>query len=186
MTISNGSTALKTDLDAMISTALALVQADNAQVPGAYEIHLTFPGCISSTSSYKRKSTFPCPFDCYVETFAVTAAEQTAASTVKAAITGDGTLVDSLADSASLGDEGKLVFWPTKVSGTAGANTTKLARPLFDGTRTKAGLNFATTSQAHRVFLKGSTITVSVMTSSIVGASKIDVAIVLREFLARD
>jgi len=186
MTIANNSTITKADLDAMLSTSLGLVQADNAQVPGMYELQLVFPGCISTTSSYKRKFTFVAPFDCYVETLAVTAVNQTAASTVKAAITGDGTLVDALADSASLGDEGKLVFWPTKVSGSAGAGITKLPRLLFDGTKTKAGLNFATTSQGHRTILKGSTITVSVSTTSVAAAGVIDVAVVLREFFARD
>ena len=186
MTLSNGSTILASDLNAMVTTALGNVQTDNAQVPGVYQLHLTFPACVTSTVSYRRKCTFVVPFDCYLETFAVESADQTASSTVKGAITGDGTIVDDLADGDSLTDEGKLVFWPTKVSGSAGAGNTKLARLLFDGTLTKAGVDFATTNRAHRTFLRGSTITVSVMTSSVATASFIHAVLVLREFFARE
>lgn len=186
MSLTNGQAALAADLNTMAATQLGLIQDDNEQLPAAYELHLQFRGVVdSSTDAYARYE-FVCPFDCYLETFAVSSGDQTAASTLKGAITGDRTLVNDLADTESITDEGKLVFWPTKVSGTAGAGQTKLARLLFDGTKTKQGLNFATTNRAHRTFLKGSTLTVSVATSSINTASLITVALVLREFRSRE
>jgi hypothetical protein len=184
--ITNGSAILKADLDALVSTQLGLVQDDNEQVPGSYTLHFQFRGVVDGSTDAYAKAVFVCPFDCYLETFAVSAGDQTAASTVKAAITGDGTLVNDLDDAESLTDEGKLVFWPVKVSGAAGSGHTKLTRLLYDGTKTRAGVSFATTSRAHRTLLKGSTLTVSVATSGIATASLICVALVLREFWARE
>lgn len=185
MAITNGQVASAADGNAMATTQLGLVQADNAQVPGVYELHLQFRGVVAGSTDAYAKYIFVCPFDCYLETFAVSSGDQTAASTLKGAITGDYTVVDDLLDTESITDEGKIVFWPTKVSGTAGAGMTKLARLSFDGTKTKQGLNFATTNRSHRTLLQGSTITVSVATSSVAAASLITVALVLREFWSR-
>jgi hypothetical protein len=188
MTLSNGSIALAADMNAAASTQLGLIQDDNEQLPGAYELHLQWRDVVAGTSSnaYRAKYVFVCPFDSYLETFAVSGGDHTAASTLAAAITGDGTLIASVSNSDTIGDEGQLVFWPTKVSGTAGAGATKLARLLFDGTKTKSDLAFATTNRAHRTLLKGSTLTVSVSSSSVATASLVTVALVLREFFARE
>ena len=184
MSIANDSTITAADLNGMATTALGLVQADNAQVPGVYELHLQFRGVVAGSTDAYARYVFVVPFDCYLETFAVSAADQTASSTVSAALTGDGTLVGDLDDDTSVQDEGKLVFWPTKVSGAAGSGQTKLARLLFDGTNTKGA--FATTNRAHRTLLRGSTLTLSVATTSVATASAINVALVLREFFARE
>ncbi len=186
MSIANGSAATAADTNAMVTTALGLVQDDNEQLPGAYELHLQFRGTVASSTDAYARYVFVCPFDCFVETFAVSSGDQTAASTLIGAITGDGTHVSDLADTASVTEENQIVFWATKVSGAAGAGATKLARLLFDGTKTKQGLNFATTNRAHRTILKGSTLTVSVATTSINAPSLITVALVLREMLARE
>lgn len=184
MSISNGSAILKTDLDAMVSTQLGLIQDDNEQVPGVYELHLQFRAVVDASVDAYTRYELVCPFDCYVETFALSAAEQS--GTVKGAITGDGTHVNDLADTESITEEGQLVFWPTKASLTGAANTVKASRLLFDGTKTKQGLNFATTNRAHRTFLKGSTLTVSVAAAAGAATSNICVAIVLREFFSRE
>lgn len=186
MPISNGSAATAADTNTMVTTQLGLVQDDNEQVPGVYELHLQFRGVVTTSTDAYAKYVFVCPFDSYLETFSVQAGDQTASSTVKGAITGDLSLVDDLADTASVTEENQIVFWATKVSGTAGAGTTKLARLLFDGTKTKAGTAFATTNRSHRTILKGSTITVSVSTSSVAAASVIAVALVLREMWSRE
>lgn len=184
MAITNGSTILKADLDAMATTQLGLVRDDNGQAPGVYELHLQFRGVVAGSTDAHARYVFVCPFDCYLETFAVSAGDQV--GTVRGAVTGNATVVDGLADTASIGDEGQLVFWPTKVSGAAGAGLTQLGRLLYDGTKTKQGLNFATTNRAHRTLLKGSTITVSVSADAGAVASLITVALVLREFFARE
>lgn len=183
MALTNGSAILKTDLDAMVTTQLGLLQDDNEQVPGAYELHLQFRGVVDASIDAYTKYTFVAPFDCYVETFALSAGDQS--GTVKGAVTGDGTHVNDLDDDVSLQDEGKLVFWPTKASLTGAAGIVKADRLLFDGTKTKQGRNFATTGRAHRTILQGSTLTVSVAAAAGAAASNIHVALVLREFWAR-
>lgn len=186
MSIANDSAALAADLNTMVTTQLGLLQDDNEQIPGAYELHLQFRGVVDGSTDAYAKYVFVCPFDCYLETFAVSSGDQTAASTLKGSLTGDATLVNDLDDDESVTEENRIVFWPTKVSGEAGAGQTKLARLLFDGTKTKQGLNFATTNRAHRTLLKGSTLTLSVATSSVAAGSLITVALVLREMLARE
>ncbi len=186
MTLTNGNAATAADLNASASTQLGLIQDDNEQVPGSYSLHLQWRGVVAGSTDDYAKYVFVCPFDCYLETFAVSSGDQTAASTLKGAITADGTLVDSVDDNDSVTEENQLVFWATKVSGTAGSGGTKLARLLYDGTKTKPGTAFATTNRAHRTFLKGSTITVSVSTTSIETASLITVALVLREMWSRE
>lgn len=187
MTISNGSTISASDINTGTSTYLGTFLAgDNALVPLGFHVHALFKNVVTGTTAYKRKMRFVVPFDCYLETFAVVAADQTAASTVSAAITADGSMVDDLSDDASITDEGKLVFWPVKVSGTAGSGTTKLSRLLYDGTLTQAGAKFATANRAFRTLLKGSTITVSVKTTSTNTPSHVHAALVLRQFFARE
>lgn len=188
MTISNGSAILAADLNTLTAAELALLATDNAQLPLGFVIPFHFPNLVASTTSYRRKCKFVAPWDMYVEALAVQAADQTAASTVSAAVSGDGTLVDDLGDSDDFGEERGLVFWPAKVSGSAGTGITLLSRLLFDNTKTKAGRggSFATASRAFRTVLKGSTLTVSAKTTSVATPSYVTVALAVRQFLGRE
>lgn len=188
MTISNGSSIIASDLNTLISTELGLLATDNAQLPLGFVQSFTFPNLVSGTGSTRRKARFVAPFDCYLEALCVQAADQTASSTVKAAVTGDDTLVDNLGDTDDFGEERGLAFWPVKVSGTAGAGITLLSRLLFDNTKKKVGLggNFATSSKAFRLISKGSTLLVSASTTSVATPSCVQVALAVRQFFARE
>jgi hypothetical protein len=171
MAITNGSTITEADLDAMLSSSLAAVQADNAQLPAGLLIPLWFNGLVAGTAPTRRKAIFVAPFDLIVESVAVQAADFTNPSTLTVTITGDGPLVN----------------WPISVSGSiAAGGVVKLARLLYDNTKTNAAKSFALTSRAYRVFPRGSTITVSVSTTSVAVANTCVVMIACREFYGRD
>jgi hypothetical protein len=86
----------------MLSSSLAAIQADNAQLPAGLElIPLWFNGLVAGTAPTRRKAIFVAPFDLIVESVAVQAADFTNPSTLTVTITGDGPLVN----------------WPISVSG---------------------------------------------------------------------
>ena len=157
MTIANGDTITSTDLNALTTGAFKMgaLQQANAQLPGGMQFSKTIPGLVASTSLVRRRWQFVTPCDFLVEAIAVEAADHTAASTTTVTITGDGALSS----------------WPITVSGTTGAGMTKLARLLFDNTKTNQALDFATTSRAFRVWSRGSTLTVTFLTTSVAVAS---------------
>ena len=167
MTIANGSPILAADLAALTTAALALLQADNAQAPGAVHHSRQFFAVVASTDAHRRKAIWTPPANILVETVAVRCAELTAASTTTVRVT----------DNVGL--------FPFEVSGTTGAGTTQLTRRLFDGTVTNVGKDFATTSRALWALLKGSRVTIEVETTSVAAGSAIQVDIVGREFFQR-
>jgi hypothetical protein len=171
VTVANGSTVLDTDLTALTTTQLGLLQVDNAQLPGAVAQHFHFPNLVASTAAIRSKAIIIVPFDCYLETLSVEACDHTAASTTTVQLVGDG----------------GVSLWPVSITGTTGAGTTKLARLLFDNGKTtsKRGL-FPTVSRAHRTLLKGSTVTLTVSTTNIATPSQVHVALVMRAIYARE
>ena len=185
MTIGSGSAITAADLDGMLTAHLGSVQGQNSLKPLGFNVNFIFPNLVAGTASTRRQAIWVPPHDYYLEALAVQAGDQTAASTVSAAVTGDGTLVDNLGDNDDHGEEKGFVFWPVKVSGTAGAGTTKLARQLLDNTKRKARRNFPTEAQAFRVLLKGSVITVSAKTTSVATPSLVMVTLVMRSFFSR-
>lgn len=173
MTISDGSTIIATDLNALITTDLGRLQDDNARVPLGYHRTFTFKNLVASTNALYRRARVIVPFDCYLETLAVRAAEFTAASTLTVTVEGDGALVN----------------WPIEVSGAVGTGTTNVTRLLYDNTKRKvrkSGGGFATVSTAFRVFPKGSTIVITPSTTSVATPSMCSISMALRQFFARE
>jgi hypothetical protein len=173
MSISDASTVTAADLNAMTTTQQGNVQADNAQLPLGFLLHLRFPtrvaGGFNVVPSRRAKSVFVAPCDVYVETVAVTTGDHTNPSTVTVEITGDGALVN----------------WPIKVTGATGASPTLFSRLLYDNTKTKPSADFSTTSRAFRVFPKGSTITVQAASNSVATFTMLGVEVVFRQFFQR-
>lgn len=186
MAILAGTPTTAADLDAMTTASLALLQNDNELLPLQHNVNFWFHNLVAGTVATRRRSIWVPPYDYYLEALAVQASDQTAASTVEAAVTGDGTMTEDLGDNDDHGEEEGFVFWPVKVKQAAiGAGRTKLTRLLLDGTKGKPTQNFAQASQAFRTMLKGSRITVSARTTSVAAASLVQVTLVLRSFLSR-
>lgn len=180
MTIANGSAVLASDVNAMVSTALGLVQDDNEAVPAGFQFRLEFPDLLAATLEYRRRARFVCPCDLLIEAVAVDAAEHTAATTLDVTIRGDGALVTDGQNAD--GDDG----WGIDITGIVGAGFTKLARLLFDNTRTNVGNDFEGTSRAFRVFPKGSTVEVIVAsTGGVATPNEVSVVLLCREFWVR-
>lgn len=170
MTLANGSPVITGDIDFLVTVSLALLQNDNRAFPGMCEEHFYLQDVVAGTTPTLRTIVFVTPVDLIVETVAVETGDHTAASTTTVAITGDGAVT----------------YWPVTETGTTGAGITKLARRLFDNTKTATGDAFATTSKAFRTFTKGSTITMVVTTTSVATPSLIHVVLCWREFYARE
>jgi hypothetical protein len=173
VTISDGSAITAADLNALTTTDLARLQDDNALVPLGFYYNASFKNLVTGTNALYRRARFVVPCDCYVEAMALQASEFTAASTITAAVTGDGALTN----------------WPITLTGTVGAGRTNVTRLLYDNTKTKvraSGGGFATTSQAFRVFPRGSTITVALSTTSTATPSAAFVSLVMRQFFQRE
>lgn len=167
MTIANGSPITAADLNALTTTELALLEADNAGLPGVTHVSRQFFGIVAGTTAYRRKSIWVVPANILVESVAVQTADHTAASTTTVTI------------------DDNIGLTPFQVSGTTGAGRTQMARRLFDGTKTNVGKDFSTTSRVVWVLLKGSVVTIEVTTTSVAVASAIQVAIVGRQFIGR-
>jgi hypothetical protein len=185
MSIDDLNPILSADLDALTTTSLAAMQDDNEGKPLAFNVNFHFHNLVAGTAANRRRAIWVPPYDYYLEALCVEAGDQTAASTVQAAVTGDGTMTEDLGDNTDHGEENGIAFWPVKVSGAAGAGRTKLARVLLDNTKGKPKRNFPAASQAFRTLLQGSTITVSAKTTSIATPSRVTVTLQLRAFWAR-
>lgn len=180
MAITNGSAITKADLDAMITAALALIQADNGQVPQGLEVHLYFPNLVAATTALLAKAVIVAPYDCYVETIAAEGGEHTAASTLTVTVTGDGAL-GAWPKAPAAGSTTPFA----KASGAVGAGINKIARLLFDGTKSAPSAG-ADTSRSVRIIPRGTTLTVAVTTTSVATPSMTHVVLVLREHFARE
>lgn len=172
MTILNGSTVLAADLNAMLTASLQMLVDDNGQLPVGAQMNVFFPNLTASA-----RFTFVAPCDLLVEVAAVQAADMTAASTTTVTLLGD--VVDGIAT-------GPVANWPLTIEGTTGAGVTALPRLLNDNTKTNVSFNFATTARPFRVYPKGSTITMTVSTTSVATPNTVQVCLVVREFWNRE
>lgn len=181
MAISNGSTITTTDLNAMVSGSLGLLQADNAQLPLGFETNLYFHGITSAISSgnpERCKSVLVVPFDCYLEVLGLRCSAMTAASSTTATLTSDGAGYN----------------FPKTVTAATGVGIVDASRLLHNNTKTKGfrstklttNLPMASTHQAFLAFTRGQTITVNVTTTSIAAGCFCQVTLVLRQFFARE
>lgn len=163
MTLANGSMSAAGDVT--LASSLSTLASDNAQKPLAVPLTFIWKN-LSNTSATKS---FVMPFDGYLETLAVQAADQTAASTVTCAVTSTGVL-DA---------------FPVQVTGTAGTGITKLSRLLYDGTRASVASTQLANNRAFRVLPKGSTVVVTMTTTSTATPSALQATLLLRSFFAR-
>jgi hypothetical protein len=171
MTISNGSAVLAADLDAMLTSSLALILADDAQLPAGAELNLYFPRLQSATPTSVRRYSFVAPCDLLVECSYVQAADMAAASQLTVNVTGNGELGN----------------WPLTVGPfSVGSGVSNGPRLLFDNTKGNPKNNFATTSQAFRVFRRGVTITITLTATGGAATSTVQVGLVFREFFQRE
>lgn len=178
MTITNGQTATATDVNAMASTQLGLVQADNADYPAGFLVRFGFPNLVASTPAYRAKAIFVAPCDLLIEVLAVQTADMVGLVTVTAI--GDGALITDGDDSD--GDDG----WGMKVSETVGTGIVKCARLLFDNTKTKVTADFQSTAKAFRVVPKGSTVEIIATTANTTTPCECNVTLACREFWSRE
>jgi hypothetical protein len=165
VTISNGSTILAADLDALTTSQLIVCAVDAIQAPLAGEVCLVFPGLtagLRSSNPKRCQASFTAPYDVLIEAVAVQAGDHTAASTT----------------TVTLSCPGVLDAFPVVMSGTTGAGLTKLARVLYDN----AGKGPA---RAVRVIPRGAIVDVDVDTTSAAAASMLQVMIAYTAFFAR-
>lgn len=161
MTISNGSTIDKADLDALLTTGMANLQNYRLRLPRGYNVTLQFVEILSTTTAERRTKSFVVPRDCYIETVAVQCSEVNAPVTVR--VTGNGSMYN----------------WPITITGNPGAGIFHLTRTLYDNTPTKNG------DRGFRLVNQGSSLTVSVESGKVAGFNVITVAVVFRQFLGR-
>lgn len=179
MTLANGSLILASDLAGMATAQLALLAADNGQLPLGLQHAFQFPGitaALLASNPERCKAVFVMPWDGYVETMAVQGGDLTAASTTTATLTCPGPIT-----STGLGPDP----FPVTQSGTTGAGIVKLARIIYDGTKGRVGATYMPTNRAFRVIPRGNTVTVNVTTTSVAAASMLTVSLLVRQFLGR-
>jgi hypothetical protein len=82
MTIADGSAILASDLNALTTAQLALMQADNAQLPQLIRHNIYFHGMVAASSPITTFSTFVVPWSMHLMAVAVRTAAFTAASTL--------------------------------------------------------------------------------------------------------
>lgn len=171
MTIADGSLILAADLDALTLADLAILQADNARLPGYHPLTFTFQGLMSTTAANKRKARFVVPQNMLVDTLAVmTTAANSAAATITAGVSAGGILDD----------------WAMEVTGTLDTVAKKQTRLLFDGTMSaKPGLNQSTTSRVVRLLPKGAIVDIDVSTTNTLGTMVATIVLCSRIQLAR-
>lgn len=170
MAMTNGSTILAADLNAMLSTQLALMAADNAQLPVGFHSQHRFDGIVATTPVERSLSVVVVPFDCYVEALIVTTNGMTNPSTVTVSVTGDGALPN----------------FPISTTQSVTAAFTNLVRFAYDGTKGRVGKLAMPTNRAFRVFPRGSTLTVAATTTNVAAGAQLQVAVALRQFFGRD
>lgn len=171
MTIADGSLILAADLDALTLADLAILQADNARLPGYHPLTFTFQGLMSTTAANKRKARFVVPQNMLVDTLAVmTTAANSSTATITARVSAGGILDD----------------WAMEVSGTLDTVAKKQTRLLYDGTMSaKPGLDQATTSRVVRLLPKGAIVDVEVSTTNTLGTMVATIILCSRIQLAR-
>lgn len=171
MTIADGSLILAADLNALTLADLALLQADNARLPGYHPLTFTFQGLMSSTTPNKRKARFVVPQNMLVDTLAVmTTAANSAAATITARVSAGGILDD----------------WAMEVTGTLDTVAKKQTRLLYDGTMSaKPGVDQATTSRVVRLLPKGAIVDVEVSTTNTLATMVVTIILCSRIQLAR-
>lgn len=171
MSITNGQLITKADLDALTTTQLALLQADNARLPGYVPLVFTFQGLVASLAAARRTARFVAPVNLLVDTLAViTTPATSAAATITATVSAGGILDD----------------WSMEVTGTLDTIAKKQARLLFDGTMdAKPGLNQATTSRVVRLLPKGAIVDVDVSTTNVLATMTATIILCCRSRLAR-
>ena len=172
MTIADGSLILAADLNALTLADLALLQADNARLPGYHPLTFTFQGLMSSTTpANRRKARFVVPQNMLVDTLAVmTTAANSAAATITARVSAGGILDD----------------WAMEVTGTLDTVAKKQTRLLYDGTMSaKPGVDQATTSRVVRLLPKGAIVDVEVSTTNTLGTMVATIVLCSRIQLAR-
>ena len=171
MAITNGQLITAADLNAMTTASLALLQADNARLPGYVPMVFTFQGLINSTVAARRRARFVVPTNLLVDTLAViTTPANSSGATITATVSAGGILDD----------------WSMEVSGTLDTIAKKQARLLFDGTmEAKPGLNQATTSRVVRLLPKGAIVDVEVSTTNTLATMVATVILCCRSRLAR-
>ena len=171
MTVANGSTILATDLNALTTTQLGLIQVDNARLPGYAPLIFTFHGLINGTPAARRTARFVVPVNMLVDTLAViTTPADSAASTITATVSAGGILDD----------------WSMKVTGTLDTIAKKQSRLLYDGTMlAKPGLNQSTTSRVVRLLPKGAIVDVNVSTTNSLANMVVTIVLCSSSRLAR-
>ena len=169
MTIANGSVLANADLNALTTTQQTLLATDAAQLPVGFHHGVTFANLVASTVAYRRKHTFIMPADCYLDALAVTASDFTAASTITTVVTADGALAN----------------WPLQRTGGVGAGFNALSRILYDNTKTRVKLSFDLTAQSFRVFPRGTTVVVTMSTTSVATPSQAAVCFAFRQYFQR-
>lgn len=178
MTISDGSTIESADLDALGTAQLALLRADNAQLPLAHEASFVWVGLTASSADERCKAVFVMPFDGWLETLVVQGSDFTAASSVTVSLTCPGVLTASDVDAPDP--------FPVSVTGAVGAaSRTKLSRVIYDGTKGRVGTTHMASNRAIRLIPKGATVTINVQTTSVVATSMLQVLLLLRGNWAR-
>lgn len=174
MAITDGLVVAVADLNAQVTGAQALLQADNAQLPVGFDVSFQFEsivaGGLNAVPPRRLKKIFVVPFDCYLDALAVMGGDVTNPSNVTVALTGDGALPN----------------WPTTITGAFGASPALMPRLLYDNTKTKIGADFATASRAFRVYPRGATCTLQVTAASATTASLVQVLLAFRQYFARE
>jgi len=170
MTIANASTITAADLATLTTASLALLRTDNALVPCGEQINLPFNALVASTPLGSRTAVIVLPHDFLVETVGCNTFLMTASSRTTVTVTCDAcpTMAISLDNATS-------------------AALVRFARLAYDGTMaSKTDKDFALTSRAVRVWPRGSTITVTVSTTSVATTSTCHVYLSGRSFMARE
>lgn len=171
MAITNGNLITAADLNALTTTQLGIIQADNARLPGYAPLVFTFQGLINTTVAARRRARFVVPANLLVDTLAViTTPANSSAATITATVSAGGILDD----------------WSMTVTGTLDTIAKKQARLLYDGTMAaKPGLNQATTSRVVRLLPKGAIVDVDISTTNTLATMVATVILCCRCRLAR-
>jgi hypothetical protein len=171
MSLTNNTTILAADLQALTTTARAALQLDSAQLPLGWLYSAQFAGLTLNTTLTRRRTFFTAPFDCTVESFGVTAYGFDALSIGTVNITAPGVLAS----------------FPLQQTGSiAGTGPTRLSRVFYDGAKGKTGAQYMTLNPAVRMLYAGTRCTITVATTvNLTTTSHLQVAIALRQFFAR-
>lgn len=167
MAITNGALIAAADLTAATNASRATIRTDNAQLPLGWHFNAYFHGLLAATPRERSRCIFVAPFDCTVESVAVTALGFDALSVLTVDVTAPGVLAS----------------FPLRVF--ALASTANLPRILYDGTKGKTGAMMPA-NPAVRALYAGTRCTIAVSTQVNVGAAAfLHVDVALRQYFAR-